>query len=54
VLTATIAVPAVGTYSVVALASDAPLPVPGGRLDDDVAAAVKAGATYVIEPMVVQ
>jgi hypothetical protein len=35
----------VGTYTIVALASDAPIPAPHGSLDADVAAARRAGAT---------
>ena len=45
---------AVGDYSVVALSASAPLAAPTGKLDADVAAASRAGATYQIEPVLVR
>jgi hypothetical protein len=43
---ATMPLDAVGRYSIVALSSDVPLPAPQGKLDNDVAAATRRGATY--------
>jgi hypothetical protein len=43
-----------GDYSIVALASAAPLPAPRGSLDGDVAAAARSGAQYRIEPVAVR
>jgi hypothetical protein len=44
-VTADLALGAIGTYEIVALAASAALPVPTGRLDDDVAAADRADVT---------
>jgi hypothetical protein len=44
-MAARVALDSVGTYTIVALASDAPIPAPHGSLDADVAAARRAGAT---------
>jgi hypothetical protein len=44
-LRASVPLDAVGTYSVVALSSEGHLPAPQGKLDEDVAAAARRGAT---------
>lgn len=43
-----------GVYSFVVIASDAKIPAPRGSFDEDVAAAVKAGARYKVETIDVQ
>jgi anti-sigma factor RsiW len=45
---------ALGTYSVVAVASSTDIPAPHGSLDDDVATAANAGAIYQIDSIDVQ
>jgi hypothetical protein len=44
-VTADVAIGAIGTYQIVALSSSTALPVPTGRFDDDLAAAVRANVT---------
>ncbi|MCE9579270.1 MAG: hypothetical protein K8W52_39465 [Deltaproteobacteria bacterium] len=50
----TFTIPSRGDYAIVALAAAAPLPAPRGVLDDDVAAAAKAGAQFTIEAVAVR
>lgn len=44
----------VGTYTVIALSAKAPLPAPTGSLDDDLAAALTAGAAHTIQKIEVR
>ncbi len=52
--TAQLALPALGTYSIVVLGSRTEIPAPHGSLDADVAAAAQAGAIYKIDSLDVQ
>lgn len=53
-MTATVPLRVIGRYSIVVLSADVALPSPAGVLDEDLAAAAKAGARYQIEPLSVQ
>lgn len=44
----------VGTYTVIALTANVPLPIPTGSLDDDLAAALTAGASHKTEKIEVR